>query len=181
MLSQLDHEVLRKLPGDVIQTCLVTRDHKRTMDSLIKLGIGPWRVYEFGQQTTSDTSYRGQPHWFSAVMAYAGSTNMMWEVVEPTGGTSIFEDVLVQKGEGVHHLGLNLDGCSFAHALADFATRGFVIAQSGRVWGGDTTFAFINTYDALGIYLELTDSPPGYTPPDPDAWYPAPPATGARS
>ena len=181
MLAHLDDAVLGDIPGDIVQVCLVTRDHKRTMDGLMKLGIGPWRIHVFDRDTTSDTHYHGQTHWFSAVMGYASSANMMWEVVEPTGGTSIFEDVLARKGEGVHHLGLSLRGLNFDDAIASFAERGFSVAQSGRVWGGDTTFAFVGTFDELGIYLELTDSAPGFKPPDPDAWYPAPPVKGAAS
>ena len=181
MLSLLDHAALGDIPGDIVQVCLVTRDHRRTMEGLMKLGIGPWRLYTFDRKTTSDTRYQGQAHWFSAVMGYASSANIMWEVVEPTGGTSIFEDVLTQKGEGVHHLGLRMRSLSFTEAIADFAQRGFGVAQSGRVWGGDVAFAFIGTCDELGIYLELTDGPPGSKPPDPEAWYPAPPSEGATS
>ncbi len=180
MLAILD-QVLGTIPSDIVQVCLVTRDHRRTMDGLMKLGIGPWRLYTFDRETTSDTRYHGQAHWFSAVMGYASSANMMWEVVEPTGGTSIFEDALARKGEGIHHLGLRTEGGRFADAIAAFSQRGFGIAQSGRVWGGEVAFAFIDARDALGLYLELTDAPPGSKPPDPDTWYPAPSAEGTTS
>ena len=30
--------------GDTIQICVVTKDMYRTMDGMVKLGIGPWRV-----------------------------------------------------------------------------------------------------------------------------------------
>ena len=181
MLASLDPAVLGDFPGDIVQICLVTRDHKRTMDGLAKLGIGPFRIYRFDQKTTSETRYHGQAHSFTAVMGYASSANMMWEVVEPTGGTSIFEDVLTRKGEGVHHLGLRMRGRSYADAITDFAERGFGVAQSGRVWGGDVAFAFIDTSKEIGIYLELTESSPGSEPPSADTWYPAPPAEGTAS
>ena len=179
MLTPYDHTMLGTALGEVVQVCLVTRDHRRTMDALMKLGVGPFRIYVFNQETTSDTRYYGQAHWFSALMGYASSANMMWEVVEPTGGSSIFEDVLARRGEGVHHFGLRVKSLSFKESMTDFVNRGFGIAQSGRVWRGDVAFAFIDTYDQLGVYLELTDSLPGSKPPEPDTWYPAPLAEGA--
>ena len=181
MLAALDHAIFEDFPGDIVQVCFVTRDHKRTMDGLMKLGIGPFRIYAFDRETTRETRYNGQAHSFSAVMGYASSVNMMWEVVEPTGGTSIFEDVLARRGEGVHHFGLGLRDLSFADAITDFAGRGFSVAQSGRVWGGNVAFAFIDLYNELGVYLELTDNPHSSKPPVPDTWYPAPPAGGAAS
>ncbi|KAF2395187.1 hypothetical protein [Pseudomonas frederiksbergensis] len=38
--------------GNVVEIAIVTRDHKRTMDGLLKLGIGPWRVYTFNPENT---------------------------------------------------------------------------------------------------------------------------------
>jgi methylmalonyl-CoA/ethylmalonyl-CoA epimerase len=167
--------------GDILQICLVTRNHKRTMDHLMGLGIGPWRIYKLDPGTTSDTRYQGEPHSFSAVMGYANSANMMWEIVEPIGGTSVFEDFLRQKGEGVHHFGVSKKGLSFSDAVAEFDQRGLSVVQSGRVWGGQVGFAFIGAYDELGHYIEIWDHPAGFTPPDPDSWYPAPPAERGAS
>ena len=161
--------------GNIVQICCVTRDHKRTMDGLLKLGIGPWRIYNFNSQTTSDTQYKGKPHSFSAIMGYADSANTMFEIVEPTGGTSIFADFLEQRGEGVNHCGIQNPKMKVGDSIAAYAQRGFPIAQSGRVWGGGTAFTFLDTYDELGFYLELTESTPGFTPPEPDQWYPGHP------
>jgi hypothetical protein len=41
--SQLSNHFL----GDVIEICIVTCNYQQTMEGLIKLGIGPWRVYTF--------------------------------------------------------------------------------------------------------------------------------------
>ena len=160
--------------GNITQICCVTRDHKRTMASLMKLGVGPWRIYRFNPETTSDTRYKGKPHTFSAVMGYASSANTQFEIVEPTGGTSIFGDLLEQRGEGVHHFGITIPAIrSVADAIAAYGDKGFPVAQSGRVWGGGTAFTFIDTFTELGFYLELTESSPGFSPPEPNEWYPA--------
>ena len=33
--------------GNLVEVCVVTRDHRRTMEGLVRLGIGPWRVHTF--------------------------------------------------------------------------------------------------------------------------------------
>jgi ABC-type multidrug transport system ATPase subunit len=31
--------------GNLIEICIVTRNHRRTMEGMVRLGIGPWRVH----------------------------------------------------------------------------------------------------------------------------------------
>jgi hypothetical protein len=167
---------LNDLLGDVIQICLVTRDHKRTMDGLMRLGIGPWRMHIHSPATISQTRLRGEDHTFTCIMGFAFSANMMWEVVEPLEGTGIFDEFLKNHPDGgVHHVGYTCPGRNFHEAIAEFERRGFQIIQSGRVWNGQVGFAFIGAYDELGVFFEIWDHPPNFTPPAPDSWYPAPP------
>jgi methylmalonyl-CoA/ethylmalonyl-CoA epimerase len=175
MQVRTTNPVTDDLLGDVVQICLVTKSHVRTMDSLLRLGIGPFRVHKHHPGTISNTRFRGNAHTFTAVMAYAYSANIMWEIVEPVEGTGVFDEFLAQKGEGVHHFGFQCKGRSYSEALAEFERRGFNVVQSGRVWGGQIGFAFIGTYDELGVFFEIWDHPPGFGPPDPDSWYPAKP------
>lgn len=163
-----------ELLGNIVQLCLVTRDQKRTMDSLLRLGIGPWRVHNLGPGNVTDMRFRGDAHSFTCKMAYAYSANMMWEIVQPVDGTGVFQDFLERHGEGVHHAGFLCPGRSFSDAIAEFERRGFNKIQSGRVWGGRVGYAFIGTCDELGFFFEIWDHPPGVGPPDPDSWYPAP-------
>ncbi len=43
--------------GNTIQVCVVTRDYQRTMEGLVKAGIGPWRVYTFGPDTVTELTF----------------------------------------------------------------------------------------------------------------------------
>jgi methylmalonyl-CoA/ethylmalonyl-CoA epimerase len=168
------------LLGDMVQVCLVSRDCQRTMDGLLRLGIGPWRLHSHNPNTLSETRYRGAEHNFSCKMCYAHAGNMMWEVVQPTGGTGIFDEFLERYGEGVHHFGFNIRGRSFSEAIAEFARRGFTVAQSGRAFNGQVGYAFIDGFEQFGVYFEIWDHPPGGIHPEPDSWYPAPPAMPQR-
>ena len=160
-----------ELLGNAVQICLVTRDHKRTIDQLLKLGIGPWRIQTLQPETLSETRYRDEPHSFRVIMAFASSANMVWEVVEPVDGTGVFHDFLEARGEGIHHVGFLCPGRSFTEAIEEFKNRGFYVIQSGR-WLGKTGYAFIGTHNALGAYLEIWDHTPGFVHPEPDEWYP---------
>lgn len=47
--------------GIVVEICIVTRDHRKTMDGLLRLGIGPFQVHTFNsenvhQQTSNSSS-----------------------------------------------------------------------------------------------------------------------------
>ncbi len=52
-------ELSNSFLGKLIEICFVTADHRRTMAGLVRLGIGPWRVYTFDSATVTDRTYRG--------------------------------------------------------------------------------------------------------------------------
>jgi methylmalonyl-CoA/ethylmalonyl-CoA epimerase len=45
--------------GNLIEVCFATEDYKRTMEGMVRLGIGPRRVYTFDGSTVSDREYAG--------------------------------------------------------------------------------------------------------------------------
>jgi methylmalonyl-CoA/ethylmalonyl-CoA epimerase len=91
--------------GDTIQVCVVTRDLRRTLDGFVQLGIGPWRVYTFSPETVKHQTYGGTAQPYSMRLALANSGTMMWEVIQPLEGPSIYKDFLARHGEGVQHVG----------------------------------------------------------------------------
>ena len=51
--------------GKPIEICIVTRDVQRTMAGLWQFGIGPWKLFTFTPENTSNQTYRGQPAAFT--------------------------------------------------------------------------------------------------------------------
>ena len=47
--------------GNVVEFCIVTVDHIKTMEGFCKLCICPWAVYTFSPETVTDQTYRGIP------------------------------------------------------------------------------------------------------------------------
>lgn len=160
--------------GDTMQTCIVTRDMHRTLEGMVKLGIGPWRVYEFGPETVSDMSYRGKPARYKMKLALAFSGTMMWEVIEPVDGPSIYHDFLRDHGEGIHHVAQVCNGLPWDERVAAYKARGLQVVQSGT-WAGRVPYAYFGTESLISTTIEIFDIPADFVMPEPLEWFPARP------
>ncbi|QXQ06166.1 VOC family protein [Sphingosinicellaceae bacterium] len=160
--------------GKMVETCIVTRDHRRCMEGLWRLGIGPWQVFTFSPENTTDQTYQGRPSEFVLTVCFAEMGDMIWEVIEPVSGDTIFRDFLDQHGEGIHHTAHDCNDIPFEARLEEFARRGFKLIQSGS-WMGANHFAFFGTEDATTTCFETYVFPGDWTYPEPDRWYPAKP------
>lgn len=160
--------------GDVLQICVVTRDHRRTMEGMVRLGIGPWEIRTYDRSNLSDTTYCGQPAMFSMRICIANTSNMNWEIVEPLSGPSIYADFLAQHGEGVQHIAFSWRGIDYDEKIRQFAEHGYVPIQAGRCFG-ECRFHYFATEDDIGTVFETFYAPEGFVFPEPEGWYPAPP------
>ena len=122
--------------------------------------------------------YRGEDEKYGMTLCIAWTGAMMWEIVEPTGGRTIYDDFLDQHGEGIQHVafaGRQENGAEMPYddQIAEFVKRGFPVIQSGLIAGEDR-FHYFDTEKATSTTFE-TYSIKGGELPEPDGWYPAPP------
>ena len=160
--------------GDNIQICVVTRDFRRAMEGLVRAGIGPWRVYTFSPETVTEMTYRGKPARYSMRLGLAFSGAMMWEIVQPLSGPSIYEEFLERHGEGVHHVAFGCNDVPWQARLKAFADHGYAMIQSGK-WQGQVPYAYFETEQDTTTTFEIFAIPPDFVMPEPEEWYPAPP------
>ena len=158
--------------GKVVEIAIVTRDHQRTMEGLWRLGIGPWQVHTFSPENTTNQTYRGKPSPFVMKVCFAQVGEMIWELMEPISGETIFAEFLERHGEGIHHVAFDCNGVPFADRIAEFERRGFRLVQSGS-WMGENHFAFFETESAVTTYFETYSFPDGWEYPPAEAWYPS--------
>lgn len=165
--------------GNVVELAIVTRDCRKTMEGLVRLGIGPWAVYTFSPENVTDQTYQGAPAEFAIKVAFAKSGNMIWELMEPLWGPSIFQDFLEEHGDGLHHVAYDCKDRPWDERIAELEGRGFKMVQGGK-WKGQNAFAFFGTTEATGTIFETYQFPEDWEYPEPDEWFPAPPPDGNR-
>lgn len=167
--------------GNVVEVCIVTHDHRRVMAGLVQLGIGPWRVYTFTPENTSNQTYKGQSSAFSLKVCFGPLGSITCEIIQPLSGPNIFSDFLHDHGEGVHHVAYDCNDIPFNDRLAEFTKRGFgPPAQSGS-WMGKNHFAFFNTEEETTTCFETIYFPVDWEFPEPDDWFPGPPSPPFRT
>lgn len=153
--------------GSLRQVALVTHDLRKTIDGMLRVGVGPWGVHTFDANTVTDRTYYGRPADFAFKVALAESPGLHWELIQPLEGENIYSDFLSSHGDGLHHLLFNCDGHSWAEKTATFEAAGYTCIQSGR-WLGRTTFAYYGTGADAGAILEIVDIAPDWQRPEPE-------------
>ena len=88
--------------GRHIEIAIVTPDAYKTMAGLHRLGIGPWRVYTFSPDNTTNQTFRGQPSPFELRVCFAeGEGGVIWELMQPLSGRTIFQVLHVNLTTGM--------------------------------------------------------------------------------
>ena len=156
--------------GKAIETAIVTRDVKRTMQGLSRIGIGPWRTFTFTPDNTTNQTYRGEPSPFVMRVCFANLGDMIWELIQPISGRTIFQEFLDRHGEGLHHIAFDCDGIPFPARVAEFERRGFKLSQGGS-WMGTNHFAFFETESETTTCIETYAFPDDWAYPEEDLSY----------
>lgn len=155
-----------------IQICVVTRDIKRALKEYVeRMGIGPWWCQDFEPPLLKDTKVRGKPTRFSMHLALAWTGSMMWELVQPKEGPTIYREFLDKHGEGVHHVAFSHNGLGFEDCIKAFEARGCPCSMEGN-WSG-IRFRYFDTEGPTHTTFEIFDWPAGRQLPEPQYWYPA--------
>ncbi|KAM0346337.1 hypothetical protein ACHAPU_005768 [Fusarium lateritium] len=142
--------------GKVVEICIVSADCKKTAAELTKLGIGPFRIFEFNAATVSNRHYRGQDGEFELLVAFAECNDMVWEIMQPVAGPSLMREFLDKRGEGIHHVAFDCNNLPPQQRREEFEKRGYGVAQSG-VWHGKKgtcEFVYYDTEGAIGTCFE---------------------------
>jgi 4-hydroxyphenylpyruvate dioxygenase-like putative hemolysin len=161
--------------GETIQVALVTDDMAAALAELTGLGIGPWRIFDIGPHNSS-LHCRGEQTGFSMRLAFANHGAMAWELIEPTGGHSIYQEFLDGGHSGFHHVAVEGSDAPFPERVAALEGRGFEEVQGGTAFDGAASLGYFHNGAAHSPWIEIFDFPPGFEL-RPDEWYPEPPQT----
>ncbi len=114
--------------------------------------LGGPRFFVIENITFKEYTYRDQPVECHQHVAFGYAGMMQIELMQPLSGENTVTEFLRQRGQGVHHLGIQV--ADLDRATRDMTEQGFVLVESGAV-GQATRFAFLDTLAATGTYIEL--------------------------
>lgn len=144
----------------VHHVCIVVHDLDRTVDYYEQLGVGPWYDYPKSSPyieldvpnatATKEMRYR-----------CVDLENIQLQLCEPSEADSPQRRFLDQYGEGVYHLGFEVEDQTAAEAEA--RALGLKIISRG-LRGDGSGFCYFDTRDEAGITLEVRRSAPVAVP-----------------
>jgi len=135
------------------QVCLVVRELQQAAEYYEKvLGIGP---FVFPTIVFKNITYLGQPSDGYWEMAFARMGPLELELSCPLRSPSIYEDFLNEQGEGLHHLGFDIEDLDATIARAE--SLGIRVLMSGRTDQGG--FAHLDTRKVGGTIFEAIQRP----------------------
>ena len=143
-------------PARISQVAMVVHDLDATMKMLNEtLGWGPWNVYEHVPPKLHHTHLRGEDVAFSMLGAECEvQPGLVFELVQPLDGPSIYKEWLEEHGEGVQHIACMMHSQGDSDAFKrDWEARGARVLMGGRI--GDTIeFYYLDTEPMLKFVLE---------------------------
>ena len=129
--------------------CIVVKDIEKTKDYYESIGIGPWQDYppliEYSKLNVID-----EKGFFACRFVYTNIGDLQLQLVQPGDGKTIYKEFLEEKGEGVFHIGFEVDDIDTADKrLGD---NGLKILASGRR-EDESGFSYYDTRQDAGVTL----------------------------
>jgi hypothetical protein len=172
--------------GDVVEICIVSPDIYSTIDGFMRVGVGPFQVFDFNSSTVAGQELYGQKgsNLFQLQVAFAKQNSVVIEIMQPTGGKSLMQTYLDENGgrQGVQHVAWNMGGeSSMEDRQKLMAKKGFVPVMQG-IWKGrrgECHFCFFDTKEkGIGTVFETIKFSKDWEDP-PFEWYPSTPDEGS--
>jgi Glyoxalase/Bleomycin resistance protein/Dioxygenase superfamily len=145
--------LLGRVGGGLFQQAFVVDDFAGAQDALRStLGCSA-----FVTLPASDIEYdfRGGTTTCAMEIGFARSGNVQIELLHPVRGLGLHSEFLESNGPGAHHLGFLVDDIDADVAAAQ--ELGFARVQGATF--GELRFCYLDTFDALGLYVELVEDP----------------------
>lgn len=151
--------------GKTIQLGFVVSDLREAILSYKRmLSLNSWTIYTLEPPLLRERKYRGSSGTFSMRVALTTDANgLMYELIEPLTGPSIYHDFLNAHGEGLHHLAYECPQ-GLETPLKFFQNDGIEPTMEG-FWG-NIHFVYFAAENKLGTYIEIWEMPENYVLPE---------------
>ena len=144
--------------GKIIELCHVVRDHEAGIRHWQEvMGAGPFFVFDIDQP--GSVTYRGACVDCALKVGFAFSGSLLIELITPLRDTpSVFKEILDSRGEGYHHVMLDLD---YRQGWDKFQAAGHEPAWQGRLPDG-AEYVLFDTRRENGGFVELMEQTPSF-------------------
>lgn len=143
----------------ITQVALIVRDIEKTKARLAEFfGITEPPCFPGGNYSVTQTEVKGQPAPdANCLMAFFDIGNgVQLELIQPNGVSSVWQDFLDERGEGLHHIAFGVkDMDGKIKACEDF---GLTLLQKGNYGDGGGRYSYLGNGDGLPFILELLES-----------------------
>ena len=128
---------------------IVVKDIEKTKGYYESIGIGPWVEYpplvEYTKLNVMD-----EKGFFASHFIYTQIGNLQLQLVQPGEGKTIYKEFLEKKGEGVFHIGFEVNDIDATDK--QLTDNGLNILASGRREDG-SGFSYYDTRQHTGVTL----------------------------
>ena len=132
---------------------VVVKDINKAIEYLEKLGIGPFSAPD-GKKTFSidfKGELHGKPAKWTTTISFAKMGGTELELLEPTKGNQALKESLDKTGEGLHHMGLEVD--NLEEFIQDVEGKGFKIPVRDEF--SNRSEVVLRPRDAAGVVLQI--------------------------
>jgi len=143
-------------PYHISQIAVVVNDIDKAMKTYHELfGWGPWNVYEHVEPKLHDQHLHGQPAHYSMIGAECEvQPGLVFELIQPLEGDSIYKEHLAKYGEGVQHIAMMHHTMDESDAFKErFQDAGFEMTMGGKI-GETIEFYYMDTMPAVHFVAE---------------------------
>lgn len=139
----------------VCQIGLVVKDIEKSAAAYCNvLGLPKPNIIVTDGYDKAKTVYRGKPSKATAKLAFFDMGQVQIELIEPDGKPSTWQEVLDEKGEGIHHIAFFVKDSD--KVVAYLESKGGELVQQGQYTGG--MYSYVDTTSQLHLVLELLEN-----------------------
>lgn len=128
---------------------IVVKDIEQTRNYYESIGIGPWMDYPPLNEYTK-LNVIDEKGFFASRFIYTQIGDLQLQLVQPGEGMTIYKEFLDKKGEGVFHIGFEVENIDATDQ--QLTANGLKILSSGRREDG-SGFSYYDTRQQSGVTL----------------------------
>jgi len=137
-------------PAKIFQVGIVVKSVDETVKFYQEVfGIGPFKIMEVNYP---NATYFGKVAGYRGKRAFGTLGPITFELIELIDGKTIHETFLKEKGEGLNHLGFEVE--DLKKAMEDAQKQGLKVIQSFRREDG-SGFAYLDSDKVGGVVFEM--------------------------